>query len=260
MRVATILPTPLLHLVKDEPYNMCLYQEVKSNPTYAEFFRKQKEEGKFVIMDNGAAEGVNPTAEELMQVYPLVEPDEVVLPDVVYDKQETLRRTKDAYIKFVEAGLDYQFMAVSQGNCFQEWLDCMYEMLAQPRITTIGISKFVTPKYQDEMGKDANVRLECVDAVLTAAKRFDREDIQIHLLGCWDNPKEIGEITKAFGDRVRGTDSAIAYVYSRAGVEYKPEINRPDNEEIDFKNGTVEDINLLRANINRWKGYCYGLY
>lgn len=256
MEIATILPAPLLHLTRNDEYHMCLYQEVMENPEYAKFFRERRAEGKFVIMDNGAAEGVNPLADALLPVYPLVDPSEVVLPDVIYDKAETLRRTKEAYLKFEDAGVPCRFMAVPQGNCYTEWLECLEEMLEQPRIVTIGISKFVTPKFKDEMGPGANVRLECVDAVLHAATQRGRTDIEIHLLGCWENPKEIGEIAAAYGDRVRGTDSAIAYVYTRNEVAYDPAIERPDNDEIDFKEGTVENMKLLEDNIDAWIGYC----
>lgn len=256
MQVATILPTPLLNEVNQD-YNMCLYQVVKECPEYAEYFRNIKAQGKFVIMDNGAAEGVNPTAQELMEIYPLVEPSEIVLPDVVYDQHETLARTKEAYQLFVDNGLHekYQFMAVPQGSNFNEWLECMRTMIRQEHITTIGVSKFVTPRFQAEMGMDANVRKECVDAILIAAQAIGR-DIQIHLLGCWSNPIEIGSICQTFEDQVRGTDSGIAYVYTRAGVTYTPDTNRPDNNEIDFINGTVDDIELLHTNIDTWVDYC----
>jgi len=259
MKVATILPTPLLGQEPATDYNMCLFHMVRDNEEYAKYFRTLRDQGKFVIMDNGAAEGVNPSPAELAAVYKKVQPSEIVLPDIVYDKEETLRRTKEAYIQFCDEFMHqrYQFMAVPQGETFHEWLSCMTEMMQQRHITTIGVSKFVTPKYQEEMGKGTNVRLECVDAIITEAARLGVA-MQIHLLGCWDNPAEVGEIDRAFGDRVRGTDSAIAYVYTRAGKIYTPDINRPDNTEIDFNHGSTGkgDVGLLQQNMNSWIKYC----
>lgn len=259
MLVAPIVPTPLLPMLKDLSYQMCLYHVVKSNPEYAEFYRQEKARGAFVIMDNGAAEGVNPSPEELMPVYEMVQPSEIVLPDVVYDKEETLTRTAAAYTKYVAAGLHhkYQFMAVPQGNTFTEWCECLSTMLSLDHVTTIGVSKFVTPKFQKELGENTNVRLECVDMILSlAAKR--KPAIQIHLLGCWDTPEELKEISQTFRDKesVRGTDSAIAYVFARAGVPYSPELKRPDNDEIDFHNGTVQDVELLKHNIIEYLTAC----
>jgi hypothetical protein len=263
MKVAPILPTPLLGKIQDEEYGMCLFQIVKTNPEYAEFYRNQVKMGHFIIMDNGAAEGTNPSSIELMEVYPLVNPSEIVLPDVVYDKHETLKRTEEAYIRFCQAGLDktIRFMAVPQGRTFEEWRSCAEIMIQQDAIKTLGVSKFVTPKFQEEMGADANVRLECVDAINELKAQYNRPDIEIHLLGCWSNPKEIGEIAKAYGDLVRGTDSAIAYVYARAGARYWPDVDRPDNDEIDFHNGTCTDpLILLPANIKHYKNACQGTF
>lgn len=257
MKVATIVPTPYLEETKEDSYFMCLYQEVKKNPEYAAFFKARKEEGKFVIMDNGAAEGVNPTAAELLPIYSLVEPNEIVLPDVVYNKEETVRRTKEAYNLFSEYDLEkkYKYMAVPQGETFSEWLECLRLFLQQTNITTIGVSKFVTPKFQKEMGDDANVRLECVDAIITIAEMMDR-DIEIHLLGCWKDPSEIHRIAEVFGPKVRGTDSGIAYVYTRNNVEYTPGTDRPDNDEIDFTHGEVIDKALLRKNKEAYVAQC----
>lgn len=257
MKVATILPTPLLGLEPSTEYNMCLYQVLKESPEYYKYFKKLKDKGQFVIMDNGAAEGVNPAIEDLLLMYESLRPSEAILPDVVYDKEETLRRTKEAYIAMCENNMHQwmQYMAVPQGNNYTEWVECMSEMMQQRFITTIGVSKFVTPKFQTEMGYGANVRLECVDAILTeAAKR--QVGIQIHLLGCWDDPKEIGQIHKAFGSNIRGTDSAIAYVHARAGNLYASGDPRPDNDEIDFISGTVADKNTLKFNMVAWLKEC----
>lgn len=257
MKVATILPTPLLGKEPSMDYNMCLFHIVRDNDEYASYFRELSEQGKFVIMDNGAAERVNPSHEELMEVYGKVNPTEIVLPDVVYDTWETTKRTREAYQAFVAAGLHekYQFMAVPQGNDWISWLNCAKLFLMQEHITTIGISKFVTPKLQEELGAETNVRLECVDAILTLAKELNR-DVQIHLLGCWESPEEVGEIDAAFGDKVRGTDSAIAYVFTRAGQVYETGKKRPDNYEIDFHRGTVEDLELLNKNMVSWIDAC----
>ena len=258
MRIASIVPTPLLGVVTDTQYNMCLYQVAKQNTEYAEYFMRLSVTGRFVIMDNGAAEGVNPTIEELLPIYDLVQPTEIVLPDVVADAEETLKRSKAAYKVLKDQGyLDrYRVMAVPQGRTFAEWKECLYEMLQQPGITTIGVSKFLTKNLQAEMGAGVNVRLECVDAIINAP--VDRRTpVQIHLLGCWDDPTEIGDIDKAFGDQVRGTDSAFAYVFSRAGMLYTAGAKRPDNNEIDFLHGTVPDVELLRSNIRNWRWACH---
>lgn len=258
MKVATILPTPLLGAMPKNDYHMCLFQVVKDNPVYANYY-KSLAMNKFTIMDNGAAEGVNPTPEELIEVYPLVEPNEIVLPDIVGDTTETLKRTYYAYDYYVDRDLHrkYQFMAVPQGQTFADWKQCLWEMLLLTEVTTIGVSKFVSKLFADEMGQGANVRLECVHEILLQAGELQRE-VQIHLLGCWDNPAEVGEISRVYGDRVRGTDSGIAYVYSRNNERIDGRTPRPDNEEIDFHKGNLKDyqMQLLFDNIRMWELLC----
>ena len=263
MKVATILPTRLLeHLDPKDDYHMCLFQEMQREADYFDFYKSQIEQGKFVIMDNGAAEGVNPGHEELAEVIEMVQPSEIVLPDIVNNKLETVKRSRAAYAYFMSKGYHetMNFMAVPQGETFAEWLACMKIFMRQEFVTTIGVSKFVTPQYQSIMGGGTNVRLECVDAILTQAEKLNRS-IDIHLLGCWSDPTEIGEIAKNFGDKVRGTDSAIAYVYTRNGKNYKPGLRRPDNAEIEFDRETIVDddmITLLHKNMRRYIEVCEG--
>ena len=60
---------------------------------------------------------------------------------------------------------------------------------------------------------------------------------------------------------VRGVDSAIAYVYTRAGIAIDSD-DRPDQQPIDFRNGALEidqlgrDVRmqcLLRNNLSKWR-------
>lgn len=261
MKVATMAPLPLLNLTSNDPYMMCLFQECDHKKEYADFFKAQVQRGAHVIMDNGAAEGVNPEISDLYPMYKYVQPTEIILPDVVYDTDETIKRTilSLGYLKAKDSDFvaKTKIMAVPQGETFADWLECMRIFIDLPGVTTIGVSKFVTPKYQEQMGDDANVRLECVGAILDRARLMNK-DIEIHLLGCWQNPIEIAEICKAYGDKVRGTDSGIAYVYSRANIEYSPDIDRPDNEEIDFINGTCDSV-LFTQNKIRYINTCQGL-
>ena len=257
MQIATILPTPHLDEIANDTYHMCLYQEMISNPEYAKFYQDRIAEGKFVIMDNGAAEGVNPTIEELIPVWEQYKPREVVLPDVVGNYDETLAKFEQSYSLMAEKGLlgKYHIMAVPQGETFTAWIDCMKEMVRRRYVTTIGVSKFTTKLYQKVLGKETNVRLECVDHILAETENSSRPPIEIHLLGCHNHPTEIGQIANIFPS-VRGTDSAIAYVYTRKNRELTRDRRRPDNKHIDFKKGTVDNIQLLRDNIDRWKTFC----
>ena len=262
MQPISIVPSPLLSHVANQEFQMCLYQEAKKDPIYAQFYKEQIAAGKFVLLDNGAAEGVNPTWQELVPIYEELGPSEIILPDVVGEKEETLKRSSEAYIELKGLGFHnkMQFMGVPQGRTFSEWLDCLRVMMIQDHITTIGVSKFVTKLFAEELGATTNVRLECVDAILNHPSR---KKVQIHLLGCYYTPYEIQEIEAAFPGKVRSTDSAIAYVYARNSLSINT-ATRPDQKEIDFQQNDIPEYDttgkdLLDRNIELYSKICRNL-
>ena len=255
MKTAAILPLQVMKDYGYKPYMMALWQAANDSAEYAETF-KNRPEGTFLILDNGAAEGENPTPAQLLEVYPRVNPDEIVLPDVVGDRAETVRQSTAALDIFKNEGLPYQIMAVPQGKCFGEWLSCMQYFVKLPGVTTLGISKFVSKLFKDELGEGVNVRLECLQAIIDYCDRMEIPMPQIHLLGCWEDMLELQEIEKAFPGVVRGTDSAIAYVYSRNNMVYTPGLARPDNDEIDFINGPSVNKEILDKNLQAYEDLC----
>lgn len=260
INVATILPTPYIDVTPQEnTFHMCLWQVLKDNETYMNFFKDKVTKGHFVLMDNGQAEGAAPTIEELIPIYRELKPSEAVLPDIIYNKEETLKRSLYALQVLREEGLtqSMQIMGVPQGETFEEWYQCLERMMQEPDITSIGVSKFCTPKYAVEMGPSANVRLECVHAILQTALKLGR-DIQIHLLGCWETVQEIMEINTVFRGKVRSTDSGIAFVYTRNNMVFDGKQPRPDNDEIDFhkEDERPVDLGLLLFNSKNWVDLC----
>lgn len=261
METINITPRAYLEETANQPYHIALFQELVKRDEYMEFYKRMLAEGKFVMVDNGAAEGVNPGCMELMPIYDELQPSEIILPDVVGDKEETLHRTREAYQILTAKGYHekMQFMAVPQGKTFSEWLTCMHEMVRQQHITTIGVSKFVTKLYKDELGAEVNVRLECVDAIINYATENKLIVPQIHLLGCYYTPYEIREIEQTFPGVVRSTDSAIAYVFTRNNMSIEDD-ERPDQLEINFSGNDVQEdnIELLRANMQQYSKMCKG--
>lgn len=259
MLVASILPVANLERTIGKPYHMALAQFIGVDDAYTSFFQERVREGTFVIMDNGAAEGVQPTIQELIPKIQLLQPSEIVLPDTIYNKEVTLAKGEEAIFVLSQAfdeGIirsDAKIMAVPHGETLKEWIACMQEMLMWP-IDTIGVSKFITPKYGDK------ARFKAVQAIVDTLKNTDRT-IQIHLLGCWEHPKEIGEVEfvyNEFGPTVRGTDSAIPYVYANMGKKIDEVFERPEYH-MDFLTKvklTDELEELLTHNIQKWEDYC----
>jgi len=140
-------------------------------------------------------------------------------------------------------------MAVPQGNTIEEWLQCAKHMLDWP-IASIGVSKFCTPQY------GPHARYRCVQALRELELSLGRDPIAVHLLGCWEDPREIGEVAKVFD--IRGCDSIIAYWFSQADLIMDTSMNTRPEGHPDFDNGLYPDPRLLATNIERWRSYCRG--
>ena len=254
VEIATILPLSCIHKTINERYHLSL-AHLLHHPVYFKFFRNQVLAGKFVIMDNGAAEkGGAITLDTLLERTAQLQPSEIVLPDILYDCNQTLARSRAAIPEFLALRKPPQLMAVPQGRTWREWKACALEMLSWPEISTLGISKFITP----ELG--AHARLEAVEWLYNVAQIDNSEHptreapIDIHLLGCWSFPTEVEEITSKY--RIRGTDSAIAYVYTANNLVLTPSVPRPQME-IDFLSTQLVDEDLLIFNLRRWRRYVY---
>lgn len=229
-KIAQIVSVPHLEQIENNHYHMCLAHLV-GNTEYAKFYERMSREGKFVLMDNGAAEGSQLTANELLKMYALINPTEIVLPDTLNNSLDTLRKT----FNFIHEHKDlpYRFMGVPQGKDFAEWCMCAEAMLREPRINTIGVSKFLNIAT----GND-EIRVAAVAFLRKMAKLLDRErDIEIHLLGCDEGPAIVNAIQELF-PMVRGCDSAFAFIATQAGMEITEDTERPEGE-IDFLEGTV---------------------
>lgn len=230
-KIAQIVPVLHLEQIHHNHYHMCLAHLVKESKSYTNFYAQLSSEGKFVLMDNGAAEGSQLSNEELISMYELINPTEIVLPDTLNNCVDTLRKT----LAFVHehGDLPYRFMGVPQGKDFDEWCACVEVMLREPRINTIGVSKFLNIATGSE-----DVRFHACAYIQKVARELGRErDIEVHLLGCDEGPALVNEIQQLFA-MVRGCDSAFAYIAAQAGISINTETIRPEGE-IDFIDGTV---------------------
>lgn len=237
-KVAEIVPTNCLNTIKDNPYHMCLANVSAKDPKYARFYGYcAGKHGNFVLMDNGAAEGDQLSIEELIIEYEKIKPSQVVLPDTLLDGRGTLHKSKAALetIKmYYDGNPPFTFMAVPQGKTLSEWIECAEEFVQWTDVKAIGISKFLA----DETG-EKYIRYHAANALDDLMKRYNRYDIEAHLLGCSESPVVINGIHNRFRF-VRGCDSAYAYICTQAGVNIFADTKRPKGT-IDFIGGPKLD-------------------
>lgn len=238
-KVAQIVPRNCLDQIGDNHYHMCLahlvYEEAQSNGgdyRYTAFYQRMSQEGKFVLMDNGAAENAQLGIEDLLASYDLVRPTEIVVPDTLFDSADTIMKMCEFVDK--HSDLPYRFMGVPQGKTLTEWINCAADMIACRRINTIGISKFLNIAT-----KCPRARVDAASAVQTLARMMGRDDLEIHLLGCDEGPAIVREIHELV-PMVRGCDSAFAYIAAKAGQTIDQNTTRPEGE-IDFMHGEMPD-------------------
>lgn len=237
-KIAHILPKKLLELTAVNQYHMSLAHLIIQDKEYADFYRRMVATGRYVLMDNGAAEGSQLSNDDLLKCWKLVHPTELVLPDTLCNSAETLAKVNEAIPFFRGNGVTCKFMAVPQGETLEEWKNCAFELLLCPEIHCIGVSKFLTIKT-----KDPDVRYKAVQYLDEKIKGLGRKDIEVHLLGCDAGPSEVGKIFSEF-DFVRGCDTALAYIYASAGKAMEENSARPSGE-INFLNGGIDAEDAL---------------
>lgn len=247
MKIATILPTEYLGLEMRNDYHLCL-AHLLGDARYGEFFKHQARKGNLVMMDNGVVETGEPMdIHELITLADHHGVHEMVLPDKIYSKQETLMRGGRAmfyfYKKRSEMEHDIDLVAVPQGADAREWAICVKEMLEWP-VKTIGISRFIY-RYFPSRAEALRSVPELVDS-----------DKEIHLLGCPNDPREIYEVEQAFPGRVRGVDSGIAAMYTQVG-KYAGDGDPKPDVELDFSNDALDE-GLLQRNVEWWRNRCLG--
>lgn len=239
-KIAHIVPLGSLNKILDNGYFMCLAHLIKESAQYAAFYHRRSEEGKYVLMDNGAAENSQLSNEELVQCYLRVLPTEMVLPDTLLDSADTIRKVEEGLQYFRRANVACKFMAVPQGKTLDEWKTCAEYLIRLSEVNSLGVSKFLEMNNDDEW-----IRYKAVAYLEELIKKYDRYDLEVHLLGCSERPCVIGKIMKDF-DFVRGCDSAYAYIATQAGVPVYSETSRPSGE-IDFLAGV--DYGKLESNM-----------
>lgn len=244
MKLALIPPIPELRY--DEPkrnYHLMLPQLV-GDKDYAKKY-KVLCESNFVMMDNGAAEGLMLSDKELLDLAHEFKPAELVLPDIIADALGTIEVIRGFLsTRRTLAGID--FMAVAQGRSIIE-VKRMIEVVAEiDRVATIGLPRHLVKTLRSNAAR--------LDMARWIQKKYQKR-FAIHLLGA--APQWPGELffARELGF-VRGMDTSMPFNYALRGLilsdDYR-NVTRPDNY---FSTEFNAEQNILaRRNVsamNQW--------
>lgn len=236
-KISHIVSSDLLDLIDGRDFYMCLANIACKDENYRNFYKRKVEEGAFVLLDNGAAEHDQMTLDIMWSVIEQINPTEVILNDVLMHNEETIESSLKALEFYESKGFKGQYMFVPQGKNLSDWIQC-YENMDKTKISTIGVSKFVTSGWCD-----SNARYKCCT--------YLNNEMPVHLLGCHENINEVKIISENF-DNIRSNDTAIAYIYALSDQEISKG-NRPHGEINFIKSDLTSDqVELLKQNIEKF--------
>lgn len=229
MKAALIPPIPDLRRVPNMGIHLVL-SHLFEDPRYFSYYQQCRIAGDYLILDNGAHElGVGQMNETLLGHARTIQAQEVVLPDVLFDRRGTVERTKamlkwvgkQGWVHYLEAGRP-RFMMVPQGSDRAEWSQCLKALLSfwdfytleypetiQPPV--IGISK----DYDNWRGGLHYLIKHYVEPL------YNEREFDVHCLGWPSNLWSLAKVAREF-PWIRSTDSARPFVYAKHGILLEP--------------------------------------
>ena len=222
-------------------------------PEYRKFILEQKEQGKFITLDNSAAERALVTEEVLIGICKVLLPNEVIAPDVLFDKQATIANAVNFKARMDAEGLssNIDIFFCPQGQTKEDWIETYKWGLNQDWIKVIGLSKIAVPNaFLNDFEDDQRIkeaRHECYDYL----KENSLLKKPIHCLGQGD-PTEFSYYEHPM---MRSTDSVYPVLAAVHGqdfsVDHETRTPTPHSflEEFDLSNPAEIDFTLIEKNV-----------
>lgn len=211
MRLALIPPYMHIGAIMHTDYQLLLPQCLNEDRRYVRAYTRARRNGHYLILDNGVAEGNDTTVEELHDLAASMMVNEIVVPDVMKDTENTLLNAH-AFSEDLPSPRDIKFnyMGVVQGSSIGECQDCIHGFSALKYITTLGIPRHLLTTIGEE------ARIDLVNCI----RNYYDNRFEIHLLGM--NPTFTDELI-SFGRAyrmagVRGIDTSAPFNYALANT------------------------------------------
>lgn len=213
MKVAHIIPPQWERRLGRGSYRMTYVPWTLGDPEYMQDLRAEK---PYIILDHGLFENdlSLPDPDTIALVGAALDPDEVVLPDVLGDPAETVEVAMQM-LRIVPIGVKVMF--VPQARTMKDWKYCLDDFfhLAWPLIhptrkPVIGLSS---------LRRTEGLRAQVGSRILMMEYLHDRE-LEMHLLGlCSVKHFFEEELPTALQYGVRGVDTCAAFALGARGLK-----------------------------------------
>ena len=211
MRIGLIAPISYLEITAASTYHLVLAHIYQASEAYRKHYKYMVHRGDTVILDNSAyelKEGLS--FKDLYTCAEDLKPTHVVLPDVRFDRAETIKRSKEA-IEYFDS-MEFHFwtnIAVPQGKNQREIEWCYDELADNPRIGGFGLYEEIGAVAQGISRYEYLRKFE-------ARKEF-KKDRFYHMLGMEEDVRDVQLLSKL--PWVCGIDSCKPFVYGLNSIE-----------------------------------------
>jgi hypothetical protein len=188
IKISHEVPLCLLQDSKEfNDYHYCLPHLLDKFSEYKRFFLKCREDGDFIIMDNGLFEGVTHTNKDLLEKINLINPNIFIVPDVWNNADLTLRNARQ-WMNNYKDSLPHltNFMVVLQGETYYN-IKLLYQHCVDLGFTHFAFNHS-SITYQNMFPNKNKLVSQMLGRINLISRLYEEKMIwdshYIHLLGC----------------------------------------------------------------------------
>lgn len=244
MQVALIYPPALLKKYGARTKYHLVLPHLFQQRRYRVFYRRRSEAGDYIILDNGAAEGLEFGHVHLHYVARQMGVHEIVVPDKLGNANETIAKGL-AFTRYTQTG--FRYMMVAQGQNVTQCIQTLDMIMTDSKfsyVTCVGIPRLINKE-------DRHARFKVAKFI---AQKGYHKAMEFHFLGATSDLDEVGYLDEVgIG---RGIDTSAPIYMGLKGRDITKNdlyIPRPNN----FFN-LADDNPLVEQNINTyldWANY-----
>lgn len=255
MNVALIYPPAFLKRWGQRTQYHLILPHLCHQKRYQDFYLARSKESDYVILDNGAAEDVTFGPKHLLTLADLVEADEIVVPDTLFDAEETIAKamafSRYAIPELEQSGKPVKYMGVLQGTNLQEVMKCLVaftEMPALSYITTIGIPRLLVRNEET----DKYIRVSIAEYVESQNLHLSYE---FHALGSTPYLQEVKMLSMY--KSIRGIDTSVPVSMGLNGLDIRETTARRHENYFDLSRGNIQMTERNIETYLAWADYHY---